>query len=221
MKNKKSIIREISTVEIKKADWNYKEDIEKSEEKKRKFIKSIQRDGPGVPAVRKIGDSVWEIIDGNHRLDALVELGYKKLVIEDFGEITIAEAISLARRRNTVWFEDDLIKLTELYRDYFIKDENSGELLDCMLESREDIEQMISGLSFDWDAEIDQDSEGEQGEDGVSDKRNDTKDAIFMTIALPEEVYRVLSREIPEIYQIRNLVLSLVLDHVKKHYQKD
>ena len=63
-------------------------------------MNSIEEDkSVGVLAVREI-DGKFEVIDGNHRLEALIRMKWKKVPCENFGQITKAKAITIARRRN-------------------------------------------------------------------------------------------------------------------------
>ena len=77
----------------------------------------------------------YEVMDGNHRLEALKQLGWKKIAVENFGPISIAKAITIARRRNHSWFEDNLFKLGELYREHVIPEFGVDELAKILPDS--------------------------------------------------------------------------------------
>ena len=93
-------MKELITLSIDKlikADWNYKTDG--SEEQITKLMNSIEYDNSaGVLAVRKIKNK-FEVIDGNHRLEALRRLDWKEIQVENFGELSKAKAIILSRRK--------------------------------------------------------------------------------------------------------------------------
>lgn len=113
--NQTPTVRQISVSQLVSADWNYKSDG--TADDIAKLAESITRDqSAGVLAVRQIRDGVFEVIDGNHRLKAIQRLGWADAWCEDFGSITKAEAVLIARRRNYQWFEDDADKLESLFK---------------------------------------------------------------------------------------------------------
>lgn len=121
------------------APWNYKQDAFTTEDKQR-FVQSILRDAScGVLAVRirEEDETTFEVIDGNHRLAAIKELGWTHAPVENFGTLPLADAILLAKRRNTQWFADDLVKLSELYTNVVLPTYNMDELVSFMPDSRE------------------------------------------------------------------------------------
>ena len=68
--------------QLVKAEWNYKTDG--TDEQIQKLMNSIEYDkSAGILAVRKIRDK-YEVIDGNHRLEALRRLNYKEVQVENF-----------------------------------------------------------------------------------------------------------------------------------------
>lgn len=177
-------IVELDIDDLIKADWNYKTDG--TSEQIEKFVRSIEHDkSAGVPAVREI-DGKFEVIDGNHRLDALLKLGWKKVPCENFGEISKAQAIIIARRRNHKWFEDDVLKLAELFRDDVIPEFDLDKLAEFMPETREEMEDWVKLLDYDWDSlgsretdDVDDDIKYEiriNVEKEVFDKWNEIKD---------------------------------------------
>jgi hypothetical protein len=145
------------------ADWNYKKD---DESKAVKLQKSIQEDGSlGVPAVREMpgmetdnGLQIYEVGDGNHRLEAVRNLAIEnierwgEIEVENFGAISKARMVLIARRRNHLWFEDDVIKYAELFRDVVLPEFPNLETLETyMPESLEELESYGKLLDFDWD----------------------------------------------------------------------
>ena len=106
---------EMNESDLVKADWNYKTDG--TEEQIEKLMASIGVDkSVGVLAVREKGKK-FEVIDGNHRLEAIKRLGWKKVPCENFGDISKAKAITIARRRNHKWFEDDVLAYAKLFKE--------------------------------------------------------------------------------------------------------
>jgi hypothetical protein len=134
-----------------KADWNYKTDG--TDEQIEKLINSIKQDNSvGVLAVREVGDK-FEVIDGNHRLEALIRMKYKKVPCENFGEISKAKAITIARRRNHKWFDDDLTIYADLFKNEVLTEFSIEELAEFMPDTVEEMENLENMLDFDWEDE--------------------------------------------------------------------
>ena len=146
-------MKELMTVSIDKltkADWNYKTDG--SEEQIQKLMNSIEYDkSAGVLAVRKIKNK-YEVIDGNHRLEALRRLDWKEVQVENFGELSKAKSIILSRRRNNVWFDDDLLSFAKLLKEDVLP-EISMEELNKILPDTEDIENLSSSNLIGYDSD--------------------------------------------------------------------
>ena len=145
----------LETKNLRPADWNYK--VEVSEEQREKFRNSIEVDGSaGVLAVREFsedgGEPVFEVIDGNHRLEELEKMGLTKIPCENFGEISIAKAVTIARRRNHEWFERDDVRYAEIFRDLVLPEYSIDDLDKFMPDTREQLESVEKFLDFDWDS---------------------------------------------------------------------
>lgn len=141
-------IIEVKVEQLVPADWNYKKD---DEEKATKLKASIEHDGSaGVPAVRQIADGKYEVIDGNHRLKAIQEIGWEAIKVEDFGKISKARAVTIAHRRNTLWFESDILALSDLLKNDVLKEFSLEELEKIMPEKAKDLEALLNLTDFDW-----------------------------------------------------------------------
>lgn len=143
-KNYNSEILIVSPDLLVEADWNYKEHGDEATLNKLK--ESIKRDGPGVLAVRILkteSGSVYEVIDGNHRLRIIKMLGYREVRIENFGEITLAEAVTIARRRNHQWFEDDFFSYVTLMNTKVFPEIKPEQLEEFMPESLFDLQSIM------------------------------------------------------------------------------
>lgn len=140
-------IVEVDIKSLFPAPWNYKKD---DEEKSEKLKTSIKYDGSaGVPAVRELSEG-YEVIDGNHRLKALQELGWEKVTVENFGKINKAKAITIAHRRNTLWFESDIIALSSLLKNDVLSDISISQLYEVMPENKDELDALIKLTDFDW-----------------------------------------------------------------------
>ena len=114
-------IKKVPINRIKLADWNPKYNSEYLKEKLKQSI--LYENSPGVLAVRELDNGDYEVIDGNHRLIALLELGYKEVWIENLGKISDEKALMVFWQRNEIWFpikydvaipkliEEDLLEL--------------------------------------------------------------------------------------------------------------
>jgi hypothetical protein len=132
------------------APWNYKRPNPDMIEK---LAASIQHDASaGVMAVREIDGGRLEVIDGNHRLEAIKRLGWQQALVENFGAISKAQAVLIAQRRNAQWFEDDLPALSRLMRDVVIPELSLDEIEGMMPQDRRSLDQLLALADFDWDS---------------------------------------------------------------------
>jgi len=176
MKLKTQIV-EMDITDLIKADWNYKTDG--TEEQIEILINSIKKDkSVGVLAVREIGDK-FEVIDGNHRLEALIRMKAKKVPCENFGDITKATAITIARRRNHKWFDDDLNAYAKIFKEDVIEEYSIEELEKFMPDTQEDMQNLLEVDDFDWD-------EAEE-----TPKFDEEENLKTIKILVPEETYNL------------------------------
>jgi hypothetical protein len=131
-----------------KADWNYKTDG--TDEQISKLMKSIQYDNSaGVLAVRRVGDK-YEVIDGNHRLEALKRLGWTEIQVENFGDLPKSKAIIVARRRNHVWFDDDIVSFGKLLKEEVLPEIDKETLKSILPDSAEEIDGLLNFNEMEW-----------------------------------------------------------------------
>jgi hypothetical protein len=137
-------LKKVPVSELQAATWNYKETG--TEEQLDKLRASIEHDGsPGVLAVRRLGEGRYEVIDGNHRLPLLPP--GSEVWVEDFGEISKADAVTIALRRNHQWFRDDSERLSEQIREIVIPELGLEELESILPFDKGWLETMAG----DWD----------------------------------------------------------------------
>ena len=106
---------EIPIEKLIKADWNYKMD---NDELKEKLKKNIMRNGQIENIiVRELDTGYFEIVNGNHRFDALSELEFKKIVAYNLGEISLPHAQRIAVETNETRFATDNDKLSALLKE--------------------------------------------------------------------------------------------------------
>lgn len=159
-----------------KAEWNYKTDG--TEEQINKLIKSIKYDdSAGILAVRKLNDK-YEVIDGNHRLEALKRIGWQEIQVENFGDIPKSKAIIIARRRNHVWFDDDLKAFSDLIKNDVLPDIDTDTLKDILPDTPDEIDNLVNFGNFDWEEPTQKEAKESDG----------TK---TLTIKIDEQVYQM------------------------------
>lgn len=148
----KTVLRDIPIEQLIPADWNYKDPL--SLDERERLRASIVEDGSsGVHAVRFLPDrNVWEMMDGNHRLEELIELGFKVVRCEDFGAITKAQAISIAHRRNSEWAPTDYTKLSRLINDEILPTMSLESLAKIFPEDAKRLPELIALGNFNWES---------------------------------------------------------------------
>jgi len=131
-----------------KADWNYKVN---NEELSKKLTENIKRNGQIENIiVRDIADGKFEIVNGNHRLDTLVELGYKDVYCYNLGDISEIQAKRIAVETNETKFNSNTEILANIVAD--IIDEFDDSML-TLPWTQEEIDEML-GLDEVSDSEI-------------------------------------------------------------------
>lgn len=98
-----------------KATWNYKNEDEELSEK---LLNNLKRNGQIENIlVRLLPTGFYEVVNGNHRLEALIKLGAKKVIAYDLGDISTEEAKRIAIETNETKFQTDAIKLSQLINE--------------------------------------------------------------------------------------------------------
>ena len=104
---------------------------------------------------------------------------WKKVPCENFGDISKAKAITIARRRNHKWFDDDLNAYAKLFKEDVLAEFKLDELEGFMPDSLEDMENLLKIDEFNWD----------EAEDvPVYD---DSENLKTVKVLVPEETYNM------------------------------
>jgi len=105
----------LSVDKLVAADWNYKVEDPDQEEK---LIANIKRNGQVENIlVRELESGFYEVINGNHRLDAFKKLGIPTAICYNFGETSDAQARRIAVETNEPKFRRDDAKLAVLIKE--------------------------------------------------------------------------------------------------------
>lgn len=117
-------LKAIPVAKLVKAHWNYKGDNDRTMEalvdnvsRNGQVINLIVRDMEGEPGMEEgsyYKKGYYEVVNGNHRLDALRKLGMEKAVCMDLGKVTIEEAKKVAIETNETNFRVDPGKLAQV-----------------------------------------------------------------------------------------------------------
>jgi hypothetical protein len=184
----KPVLVEVPIERLVPAPWNPKPT--EDDEAVRKLIESIKEDNSaGVPVVRELEGSLFEVIDGNHRIEALRQLGWKSVTCENFGRIPKAAAILIGRRRNHQWFEMDNVAFAKLLQTDILAEVNMDDLLPIMPESKGELEDLAKSLDFDFNQFGSGGGEGGGGKD-----QKLPEDYRILRLTVPGDVWELWLR---------------------------
>lgn len=172
-----------------KADWNYKTD----EETLRNALReSIKRDGQIENIqVRMLDTGFYEVVNGNHRIDAMKDLGFRNIIAYDHGKISDAKARLLAMQTNEVRFSIDQSKYSQVLKD-ISQEIPLIEMSAVLAKPVEDLEDNIKLLDFDFAQYGNSDSSGSGGLGGDVDP----EEWQTITLRLPQSVAEQLQAQI-------------------------
>lgn len=142
---------------LAKAPWNYKMDDPVLLEK---LMENIKRNGQIENIlVRELDTGFFEVVNGNHRIDALKKLEMKEVVCFNLGPITERQASRIAIETNETRFQTNNASLAGLIKE--IADEvDLGDLSTTLPFTESEMGEMIQSLDFDWNSFGDPDSGG-------------------------------------------------------------
>lgn len=143
---------ELPIASLIKAKWNYKED---DDDKMDKLINNIQQNGQIENLIVREYKNKYEIVNGNHRYDALEYLStkdekYSNVMCYNLGGISDALAKRIAIETNETKFDTNFAKLSNLVGD-ILKKYDAGELLDTMPFTEAELSNMANMNKMDWE----------------------------------------------------------------------
>ena len=138
------------------ADWNYKTD---DEGLFAKLLENIRRNDMVQNLLVRQVRKRWEVINGNHRLKALQELGTPTVMCYDFGEISDRDAKRIAVETNETRFISDNTKLGGILKE-LKEDFDITELCTTLPYSVGEVNNIVDLIDFDFT-----NLDGDQGPD--------------------------------------------------------
>lgn len=127
--------------DVVKNSWNPNVQDDKTFQRE---INSIKTHGFIDPILVREKDDTYEIIDGEHRWKACLELKYKQIPVESMGKVDDATAKILTIKLNNLRGRDDILKRAQI-----LKELNKGQLKLLPFDSQE-IEEELKLLDFDF-----------------------------------------------------------------------
>lgn len=139
---------EIPIDKLVKAHWNYKEN---NQELAEKLANNIKRNGQIENIiVRELETGFYEVVNGNHRLDVLKELGFESVHSFNLGKISDASAQRIAIETNETKFASNISKLENI----LLEISNEFDFSDISL-TMPFSEEYLSGIIDKEDIDID------------------------------------------------------------------
>lgn len=163
-----------------KADWNYKNEHKELSEK---LVANIKRNGQIENLlVRELDTGFYEVVNGNHRYDALKVLGWESAIVYNLGKISLPNAQRIAIETNETKFGTDVMKLSELIGE-IAEAFDRDDLLATMPYSGKELDNMLDLVNYDFEADSSSDGLGEELE---------SKDMnVTITIDVPPMVFEM------------------------------
>jgi hypothetical protein len=171
---------EIRTHLLEKAPWNYKTD---DEDKKNKLKGNLRQNGVLENiVVREMPNGKYEVVNGNHRLDAIRELSIEVVPAYNLGVVSEKKAKRIAIELNETHFDPDSLKLAGVIKE-LVDEYSIDDLEETMPYNKQEIEDYQKLLDFDW---------GQYGEGEGKDEKG-LPEVRELKFNLPESVYALWS----------------------------
>lgn len=116
----------------------------------RRELASIRRFGFVDPIIVRKDGAMFEIIDGEHRWKAAMELGFTSIPVYDISPIGVHEAKQLTIVLNELRGQPRQEKLGELLRD-LLSSSTLDELVEVMPYSKDDVGKIAQLPGYDWE----------------------------------------------------------------------
>lgn len=176
---------ELPVNKLRKAPWNYKEDDAFLQTQ---LQENIRKNGQIENViVRELKNGLYEVVNGNHRYDAIAALNWKKIVAYNLGKVSLPHAQRIAVVTNETAFKSDPVKLADLMKQ--LQDEFKLEDLKMdMPWSEEQITNFAKLTEFNWEHPA-------QGEE-KTDETDTAEGWVTVRLRLPTDVAESLKAQL-------------------------
>ena len=194
---------EINIGRLVKADWNYKEDDAYLLEK---LVENIKRNGQIENLiVRELPSGFYEIVNGNHRFDALRILNKEDVVVYNLGLISTQHAQRIAIETNETRLESDYIKMAGIMKEIATHYEPE-DLRVTMPFTENHFENLMNATSFDWEKKPKVKSGEQEDSDADPDDFREVKLKLPVVIA---DMFEQQIDRIRDVCEIRSKVSAI------------
>lgn len=139
---------ELSVSKLSKAPWNYKKEDEFLQHQLQENLKKNGQLENVI--VREMPDKTYEVVNGNHRYEAIKTMGWKKIIAYNLGKISESEAQRIAVVTNETKFQTDQVKLAGLMKQ-LQEEYSASELAKDMPWTEEQISNFAKLTDFNWE----------------------------------------------------------------------
>jgi rubrerythrin len=155
------------------ADWNYKTD---SEFLMDALVENMRRNGQIVNVItRELGHGKHEVVNGNHRLEALRKIGASEVVCFNLGKVSKEDAIRLAIETNETNFEANMPKLAAVVTDV-VEAPRFDMKANTLPYTEEEVKRFKEMKRIDWNQRPEPRDRAKDGEAASSGKVKQPKD---------------------------------------------
>lgn len=133
---------------LDKAPWNVKDE---DEAQSKALAANMARNGVIVNSiVRALPNGRYELVDGNHRLDAYESVGVEEVMCFNLGDKTEPEAQRIAIEINETRFPTNEVRLAQAMEVLSVEF-GLDDLEATMPYTRQDLEDLVEMTRFDWE----------------------------------------------------------------------
>lgn len=183
--------KQIPLEQLVKADWNYKTDNPQLIEK---LKENMKRNGQIENLlVRQLDTGYYEVVNGNHRFEALADLGVEMAICYDLGKISLEAAMRVAIETNETKFDSDQVKLSKIVKE-LMEAFPIEELEATMPYSADDLANMHKTAEFTWD----QHQPTDQTSSSSSTTNEPRQRYQQIVLNVPEETYNLWNKTVEE-----------------------
>lgn len=178
----------VSLDKLVKADWNYKVE---DEVKTKKLTANIKRNGQIENIlIRELDTGYLEVVNGNHRYDALSALKFEKAFVYNLGKISLSHAMRIAVETNETRFESDQTRFAETIKE-ILGDFTMPDLEATMPFSEDELKDFAGLLDHADDYFSDEDFDPEVN-------MEEMEDAMTIKLVYPFSEYQAIQKQLNE-----------------------